>query len=97
MAGNSHRLGASRTRSKGFFTVYAFNLSTPNFFKPSLSFGQPQLFHAALDFIIERRDQSLSKLHAISQRSFIASALSCSRLELMPTRWQNHSKARPRL
>jgi hypothetical protein len=50
--------------------THQWNFPAAKFFKPSLSFREPQCLGASLDFIIKRGHQSLSKLQAISQWKF---------------------------
>src|SRR5712664_1902043 len=71
------------------FGTDTLDLPAAKFFKPPLSLRKPQSFGIAFDFVIKRGNQTLRELHAISQRSFIASAVTSSKLE--PTlvgRWQ---------
>jgi hypothetical protein len=44
------------------------NLPAAKSFKSSLSFGKPQRFGIGLNLIVNRRNQTLRKLNAISQR-----------------------------
>jgi hypothetical protein len=50
--------------------IYAPNFPATKFFKSPLSFRKPQRLSIGLDFVIERRNQSLCKLNPISQGEF---------------------------
>jgi hypothetical protein len=66
--GVAHRLRASRAVRKASSESTPSTLAAAKFFKPPLSFSEPQRFSVWLDLIIERLNQALSKLHTISER-----------------------------